>query len=73
MATATKTTKMGSQTTDYLACEQTLLGALAAGGGGGGGGEEGELATTSLGILNSTSSSPVALPRLNCQISTNQR
>ena len=44
--------------------------------GGGGGacvGGEGELATTSLGILNSTSSSPVALPRLNCQISTNQR
>ena len=37
-ATATKTTKMGSQTTDYLACEETLLGALAAGGGGGGGG-----------------------------------
>ena len=41
--------------------------------GGGGEGGEGELATTSLGILNSTSSSPVALPRLNCQISTNQR
>ena len=43
------------------------------GGGVGGGRGEGELATTSLGILNSTSSSPVALPRLNCQISTNQR
>ena len=40
-ATATKTTKMGFQTTDYLACEQTLLGALA--GGGGGGGKKGSL------------------------------
>ena len=50
-----------------LACEQALRGALAAGRE-----KEGELATTSLN-LNSTSNSLVALSRLSCQNSADQR
>ena len=46
-----------------LACEQALRGSLAAGLE-----KEGELAN-----LNSTSNSPMALRRLSCQISANQR
>ena len=49
-----------------LACEQALWGALAAGWE-----KEGELTTTSL-EFHSTSNSPVAPPRLSCQISANQ-
>ena len=49
-----------------LACEQALWGALAAGWE-----KEGELTTTSL-EFHSTFNSPVALPRLSCQISANQ-
>ena len=49
-----------------LACEQALWGALAVGWE-----KEGELTTTSL-EFHSTSNSPVAPPRLSCQISANQ-
>ena len=49
-----------------LACEQALWGALAAGWE-----KEGELTTTSL-EFHSISNSPVAPPRLSCQISANQ-
>ena len=49
-----------------LACEQALWGTLAAGWE-----KEGALTTTSL-EFHSTSNSPVAPPRLSCQISANQ-